>query len=94
MKSKITAMDILEKAAELKRSKSEDYQGSMWSEEDYFPFGDESYIHMLWTKMLRLRSVIEQENSNHESAYDTLLDMINYCAMYGAYLKNQENSDE
>ena len=84
------AAEILKEAATLKIKKSKDYQGGMWSEKDYFPFGDTSYIHMMWTKMLRIRSVAEQENTNFESLEDSLLDMINYSAMYISYLRDCE----
>lgn len=84
---------ILKEAAELKVKKSKDYQGGMWSEKDYFPFGDESYIHMMWTKMLRIRSVAEKENVNFESLEDSLLDMINYSAMYIAYLRDKDSGE-
>ena len=86
----MTALKILEEAALLKKQKSEDYQGSQFTEEDYFPFGDTSYIHMMWTKMLRIRSVAEQENPNFESLEDSLIDMINYAAMYAAYTVNKD----
>lgn len=85
-----TAIDILEKAAELKQRKSQDYQGSKFVEEDYFPFGHLSYIHMMHTKMLRIRSVAEQDNTNFESLEDSLIDMINYAAMYAAWVRNNE----
>ena len=88
---KTTAIQILKDAAALKEEKSKDYQGSKWTEEDYFPFGDQSYLHMIHTKYLRLRSVIETNNPNFESAEDTLVDMINYCAMYAAYLENKNH---
>lgn len=93
--AKVTATQILKDAADLKERKSRDYQGSKWTEEDYFPYGVESYMHMLWTKMLRLRSVLEREGEevNFESAEDTLIDMINYAAMMAAYLENQKNDD-
>lgn len=87
---KVTAIQILKDAAHLKEQKSKDYQGGQFTEEDYFPYGEKSYVHMLWTKMLRLRSVIEQEDTNFESAEDTLLDMINYAAMMAAYLENRK----
>ena len=87
---KVTAIQILKDAAALKEDKSKDYQGSQWTEEDYFPFGDQSYLHMIHTKYLRLRSVIETDRPNFESAEDTLVDMINYCAMYAAYLENRK----
>ena len=86
------AEDILLKAAELKRRKSEDYQGSQFTEADYFPFGHQSFIQMLHTKYLRMRSVVEQENQNFESLEDTLIDMISYAAMYAAWLENNKDT--
>ena len=47
--SEITASNVLREAADLKDLKSKDYQGSTWSEDDYFPFGAQSYIHMILT---------------------------------------------
>ena len=87
------AAAILEEAAKLKIQKSKDYQGGMWKEKDYFPFEDTSYIHMMWTKMLRIRSVAEQENTNFESLEDSLLDMINYSAMYIAFLRDKDSGE-
>ena len=87
------AAEILKEAADLKVKKSKDYQGGMWKEKDYFPFGGQSYIHMMWTKMLRIRSVAEQENTNFESLEDSLLDMINYSAMYIAFLRDKDSGE-
>ena len=87
-----TAIDIIDKAKELKLRKSKDYQGSQFTEDDYFPFGHTSYIHMMHTKMLRIRSVAEQESTNFESLTDSLIDMINYAAMYAAWV--ERNTDE
>ena len=85
-----TATDILKDAAALKERKSADYQGSQFSEEDYFPFGHQSFIQMLHTKYLRMRSVVEQEDTNFESLEDTLVDMISYAAMYAAWVQNNK----
>ena len=86
-----TAIDILEEAKALKLKKSKDYQGSQFTEEDYFPFGHLSFIHMMHTKMLRIRSVAEQSGEqNFESLTDSLIDMINYSAMYAAWIENNE----
>ena len=84
-----TAIQILKDAAALKEAKSKDYQGGKWTEEDYFPFGDQSYMHMIHTKYLRMRNIMEVDDVNFESLEDTLIDMINYCAMYAAYLENR-----
>lgn len=83
-----TAIDILHEAAELKQRKSEDYQGGSWSEEDYFPFGHQSYMHMIHTKYLRMRNIMEADSTNFESLDDTLIDMVNYAAMYAAWVRN------
>ena len=87
--AKVTAIQVMKDAIALKEKKSKDYQGGLWTEEDYFPFGHESYLHMIHTKYLRIRSVAEQEDTNFESLEDSLIDMINYCAMYGAWIENQ-----
>ena len=87
--AKVTAIQVMKDAITLKEKKSKDYQGGLWTEEDYSPFGHESYLHMIHTKYLRIRSVAEQENTNFESLEDSLIDMINYCAMYGAWVENQ-----
>jgi len=87
------AAKILEEAAKLKIAKSKDYQNGMWKESDYFPFGDTSYLHMLWTKMLRIRSVAESKETNFESLEDSLLDMINYSAMYISYLRDKDSGE-
>ena len=78
--AKVTAVQILIEAAELKEQKSKDYQGGKWSEEDYFPFGDQSYIHMIHTKYLRMRNIAEGDQETHfEALDDTLIDMAVYC---------------
>ena len=87
--AKVTAIQVMKDAIALKERKSADYQGGMWTEEDYFPFGHKSYLHMVHTKYLRIRSVAEQEDANFESLEDSLIDMINYCAMYAAWVENQ-----
>ena len=81
---------ILYEAADLMQRKAEDYQGDAYQLEDYFPFGDKSYLHMIHTKYTRLMSVCTREgDTNFESAEDTLLDMINYCSFYVKYLREQ-----
>lgn len=90
--AKVTAVQILHEAAALKERKSKDYQGGSWSEEDYFPFGDKSYIHMIHTKYLRMRNICEgDQETNFEALEDTLVDMAVYCAMFAAYLENKKD---
>ena len=89
-----TAIDIMKEAIALKERKSIDYQGSKWTEEEYFPFEDQSYMHMIHTKYLRMRNVMESKDVNFESLDDTLIDMINYAAMYAAFLRNRSNKPD
>ena len=83
-----TAIDILKRAQELKARKEGDYLNTDIKETDYFPFGHGSYIQMLHTKMLRIRSVASKDTVNNESLADSLVDMINYAAMYAAWVEN------
>ena len=72
----VSASNVLREAAELKDMKSKDYQGGKWTEDDYFPFGDKSYIHMIHTKYLRMRNIAEGDQETHfEALDDTLIDM-------------------
>ncbi len=93
MSDKTTAVEILKDAALLKQLKSEDYQGGKWTEEDYFPFGDKSYVHMIHTKYLRMRNIVEgEQDTNFEALEDTLIDLAVYSAMFAAYVKNKEEA--
>ena len=86
-----TSIDIMKKAIDLKERKSQDYQGSVFSEDDYFPYGHKSFMHMIHTKYLRMRSVVEQKGeTNFESLEDTLIDMIAYCSMYAAWIERNK----
>jgi len=60
----ITAEQLLKEAAELKKKKSEDYQGGTWAESDYFPYKEKSYSHMLHTKYLRMRNLVDSNQKN------------------------------
>ena len=85
----IKAEDVMFEAIDLKKRKSKDYQGGKWTEADYFPYGQQSFNHMMWTKMLRIMSVSDAPDVNFESLEDSLIDMINYAAMNVAYLRNK-----
>lgn len=94
LEQKITAIDFMEEAIELKRKKSADYQGGQISEEQYFPFGYESYMHMIITKVNRIRSIMERDdrsNTNFESAEDSVIDLVNYAAMMGSWMRNNDD---
>ena len=61
--AKVTAIQVMKDAIALKEKKSKDYQGGLWTEEDYFPFGHESYLHMIHTKYLRIPSLPNTPNT-------------------------------
>ena len=91
----ITAEQLLIQAAELKKKKSEDYQGSTWTEADYFPYKEKSYSHMLHTKYLRMRNIVDgNQKTNFEALDDTLIDMAVYACMFAAYLKNNNGENK
>ncbi len=79
----------LEKAQAILEKKSMDYQGKSDAEcdpkrEDYFPFGDESYLHMIHTKFERIKQTYDTKTI-HETTLDSIYDMINYLAFYAAF---------
>ncbi len=79
---------VLEEAQAIQDAKSQDYGDIDEARSDYFPFGHYSYLHMLHTKMRRLTALAENPNKpNFESAYDSVVDLINYAAFYGAFIK-------
>ena len=89
--AKTTAVEVLKRAAELKEAKSKDYQGGTWEESDYFPYGDLSYMHMIHTKYLRMRNIVEGDQQvNFEALEDTLMDMAVYAAMFAAKVINDK----
>jgi len=95
--TKITAIEFMEEAIELKKKKSADYQGGVFSEEQYFPFGYQSYMHMIMTKVNRIRSVMERTDDsdlNFESAEDSVIDLVNYAAMMGAWMRNIDTNPD
>lgn len=81
-------------ARELLVKKTQDYNSDKLNDpnfrvddarENYFPFGDRSYMHMLWTKALRVKSVMGSKQVNFESMEDSLIDMANYLAFYYSF---------
>ena len=90
----ITAEKVLLEAAELKKKKSEDYQGGTWNESDYFPYKEKSFSHMIHTKYLRMRNIVDgNQKTNFEALDDTLIDMAVYAAMFAAYIKNNKQKE-
>lgn len=78
---------------ELRESKGQDYNNVPGGRQAYFPFGHESYAHMLHTKNLRIQSLItamrQGRQPNYEGLYDTAKDLVNYGTYYAEWLKQQ-----
>jgi hypothetical protein len=85
---KKTYLAVIDPAMKLVVSKHEDYNSGI-ALDDYFPFLDASYIHMLNTKVLRLRSLYGRA-ANHEGQLDTVYDLINYAVFYAKYLQEKD----
>ena len=84
------AITVLEWAKKLMMQKGKDYQGGSVCDEDYYPHGWKSFDTMLTTKVLRFRSVMEQNGEvNFDSAEDCLIDLINYSARCIVFLNRQ-----
>lgn len=47
--------------------------------------------YLLWKKVMRLRSLESVDRPNFESKEDTLIDLINYAAIYLSYLKRDKH---
>jgi hypothetical protein len=82
--------DLVQPSLELMLTKHEDYgsnkEGSV-PLEDYFPFGDKSYVQMLHVKTQRLRALVDTPREpNHEKIIDTVRDLLNYTVFYLDYL--------
>jgi len=86
-------LSLVQPALDLVVKKHEDYNGGIVQLQDYFPFGDISYIQMLHVKTTRLVSLGQQMQAdpnmapNYESIEETLYDLINYAVFYLAWLK-------
>jgi hypothetical protein len=86
--NQIEYFGLLEPAQKLVEQKGQDYnQGP--SLHQYFPFGDASYVQMIYLKALRLVSLMEQFSPNFEGKLDTVYDLVNYCVFYLQYLEDQ-----
>lgn len=75
--------------AQLRAKKGNDYNTSV-ALEDYFPFGHQSYVQMVYLKALRLVSLTEVQSKggtiNFDGVEDTVLDLLNYATFYSEWL--------
>ncbi len=82
-------LDLVLPIAELVEAKGNDYQNVVTLEQ-YFPFGDKSYVHMLNTKVLRLISLASKPGEpTFESVKDSVYDLIAYGTFFVKYLNDQ-----
>jgi hypothetical protein len=83
-------LELIVPAIEMVVKKGEDYNQGEAKLEQYFPFGDYSYIQMIHLKALRLVSLIgKTEKPNYEGIEDTLYDLLNYVIFYLDYLEKR-----
>jgi hypothetical protein len=86
-------LDLINPAIVIVAKKGEDYNSAVTLEQ-YFPFGDHSYVQMIHLKALRLVSLAEKSQINFEGKQDTVLDLINYCVFYLDYLAQEAEHDK
>lgn len=76
----------------LREEKGQDYNNIPGGREAYFPYGHQSYAHMVHTKTLRIQSILNSMGSgrklNFESLYDSVADLVNYGTYYAEAIRN------
>ncbi len=89
---------ILLECAVLLNRKGQDYGNQDHTKERYHPLGHHSYIQMMHNKMTRIRHTALElkpgQTLNFDSVKDSVLDLINYAAFYGAWLEELEKTDD
>ena len=98
----MTPQETLAKCHALMQAKAEDYTGkSSVQMADYYPRGIATIYDIMWAKMLRIKSVMEQmetrDSENFESIQDSCVDLINYTTFFIAYMDGDvpgQNSDK
>ena len=85
---------LCDKARELSIRKNQDYA----SDEDPFRnfrlFGGLGFLVRMSDKLSRLRTYEERGTLVNETVHDTLLDLINYVCLYGAFIMEREYRKE
>lgn len=82
------------KALRMRWVKKQDYNAGGVSFIDYFPFGRTSAAHMLYTKALRLVSLVSKKKEPmNEPVEDTYIDLMVYAAMSYAFEKRDGQPD-
>lgn len=87
---------VFQEITKLRTAKGEDYNNVPGGRDAYFPFGHQSYAHMLNTKALRVLSLVNSMTSgqmpNFEGLYDSTRDLVNYGAFYCEWMKRQSKA--
>lgn len=89
------SLKVLQEAAQIQLKKSNDYQNpnSRIRQADYYPRGFASILDVMHAKVLRMQSVLEAMESDHnynpnfESLEDSCIDLINYASFGAAYIR-------
>jgi hypothetical protein len=88
------SVNVLMECIDLQRRKSQDYQNpnSKIKQADYYRHGIDSIQELIWTKTLRLESLISAaresgDQPNFEGLQDTYKDLINYASFAVSWLR-------
>jgi len=89
------SIKVLDEVKQLQLDKASVYNGGSVKQAEYYPNGMISIHDMLNTKMLRVRSILEQMRDDpkytpkFESLEDSLKDLINYASFGIAYTRGK-----
>tara|TARA_R100000742_G_C4254894_1_gene72887 strand:+ start:290 stop:913 length:624 start_codon:yes stop_codon:yes gene_type:complete len=79
--------DLFKDATQVQMKKDKDYNQQS-NLDDYFPFGEVSYIQMIYIKALRMVNIAKSEKIHNESMQDSLIDLVNYASFMYKKLKS------
>ncbi len=79
---------ILDACKKLRVDRAKEYNNGV-SVDTYMAFGTKSYFTFIWTKILRLKSMISKPNNQYEGLLDSIYDGINYLLFFGAWILQQ-----
>lgn len=94
------SIKVLQEVKELQLAKALVYNGGSVKQAEYFPNGMLSIHDMLNTKMLRIKSILEQMQADpkykpeFESLEDSLKDLMNYASFGVAYTRGKLDGQE
>ena len=88
---------VLRECIELQLRKSADYQSdkSTVRQADYYPSGCRTILEIMHAKMLRIKSLIEADQSpNFECIEDSAKDLINYASFFCSYARGKMDGQD